>query len=117
MVGGDFEDLTDPSKLTDEQIATVVLNRSRVEKWMKAVWSHAIERHRLGDAVEGVKVVEGRGSRRWTEEGKEALVELVGDQAYEKKLIGVTAAGCPSRQGHGRRNDPKGRSAHCGWSG
>ena len=72
MVGGDFEDLTDPSKLTDEQIATVVLNRSRVEKWMKAVWSHAIERHRLGDAVEGVKAV-GPGSdaglrrvkRRW----------------------------------------------------
>ena len=73
VVGGDFEDLTDPSKLTDEQIATVVLNRSRVEKWMKAVWSHAIERHRLGDAVEGVKVVGAeapdaglrRVKRRW----------------------------------------------------
>ena len=34
IVGGDFADLTIPEKLTDEQIATVVLNRSKVEKWM-----------------------------------------------------------------------------------
>ncbi|MEL0087746.1 MAG: DUF2800 domain-containing protein, partial [Halieaceae bacterium] len=36
--------------------------------------------------------VEGRAVRRFTKAGKEALIELVGDQAFEKKLIGVTAA-------------------------
>lgn len=92
IVGGDFTDLTDPEKLTDEQIATVVLNKARVEKWMKSVWTHALDRHNRNQPLEGVKVVEGRAMRKFTKEGKEALVSYLGDEAYEKKVIGVTAA-------------------------
>jgi len=92
VVGGDFTDLTAPDKLTDEQIATVVLNRSRVEQWMKKVWSHALDRSQRGEPIAGTKVVEGRAIRRWTSEGKAALADALGDDAYEKKLIGVTAA-------------------------
>ena len=92
VVGGDFSDLTSPDKLTDEQIRTVVLNRSRVEKWMKEVWSYALERNHLNNPIDGVKVVEGRAMRRWHKTGKEALVEYLGDEAYTKKLIGVTEA-------------------------
>jgi RecB family exonuclease len=92
VIGGDFNDLTTPDKLTDEQIRTVVLNRSRVEKWMKEVWSYALERTHLNKPIDGVKVVEGRAMRRWHKTGKEALVEYLGDEAYTKKLIGVTEA-------------------------
>ena len=92
IVGGDFADLTAPDKLTDEQIATVVLNRSRVEVWMKKVFSYALDRSQRGEPIAGTKVVEGRAVRRFTNAGKEALVDALGEDAYEKKLIGVTAA-------------------------
>ena len=92
IVGGDFADLTSPEKLTDEQIAAVVLNRSKVEKWMKQVNTHALDRANRGKPVEGTKVVEGRAVRRWTSEGKSVLVDHLGDDAFEKKLIGVTQA-------------------------
>lgn len=92
LVGGDFTDLTEPENLTDEQIALIVLNRSRIEQYMKRVFSYALERGTHGNPVAGTKIVEGRAVRRFTNAGKEALVELLGDTAYEKKLIGVTAA-------------------------
>jgi hypothetical protein len=92
IVGGDFADLTSPEKLTDEQIAAVVLNRSKVEKWMKQVNAHALDRANRGKPVAGTKVVEGRAVRRWTSEGKSVLVDHLGDDAFEKKLIGVTQA-------------------------
>lgn len=92
IVGGDFADLTAPEKLTDEQLAAVVLNRSRVEQWMKKVWSYALERSQRGEPIAGTKVVEGRAVRRFTNAGKEALVDALGEDAYEKKLIGVTTA-------------------------
>jgi hypothetical protein len=92
VVQGDFADLPDAEKLTDEQIATVVLNRSKVEKWMKQVNTHALDRANRGEPVAGTKVVEGRAVRRWTSEGKAALVDHLGDDAFEQKLIGVTQA-------------------------
>ncbi len=92
VVGGDFTDLTAPEKLTDEQIATVVLNRARIEKWMKGVWTYALDRHNRNEPLTGVKVVEGRAMRKFTTAGKAALVEYLGDDAYEQKVIGVTAA-------------------------
>ena len=92
VVGGSFVDLTAPEKLTDDQIAMVVLNKPKIEKYLKQVNSYALERSRMNNPVAGTKVVEGRAVRRFTKSGREALVELLGDTAYEKKLIGVTAA-------------------------
>lgn len=92
IVGGDFADLTAPEKLDDDQIAAVVLNRSKIEQWMKKVNAYALDRASRGEEVTGLKIVEGRAVRRFTNAGKEALVELLGDMAFEKKLIGVTAA-------------------------
>ena len=36
--------------------------------------------------------MEGRATRRWKADAAEALEDVLGDEAFEKKLIGVTAA-------------------------
>lgn len=59
---------------------------------MKKVFSHALDRSQRGEPIAGTKVVEGRAVRRFTNAGKEALVDALGEDAYEKKLIGVTTA-------------------------
>jgi CRISPR/Cas system-associated exonuclease Cas4 (RecB family) len=92
LIGGDFDDLTAPEDLTDDQIRTVVLHKVRVEQWLKKVYTHAMHRAEHSDPVSGLKRVEGRASRKFTTSGKEALVSCLGENAYEKKLIGVTAA-------------------------
>jgi hypothetical protein len=61
-------------------------------------WCDALEQHArtalLADAtaIPGWKMVEGRSVRAWNDEAHMVLFDRLGDLAYEKKLIGITAA-------------------------
>lgn len=91
-VGGDFDQLPAVDALTEEQLATVILRKAEVEKWLRAVWKHGVDKAREGHPIRGTKLVEGRATRRWKADAAEALYDVIGDEAFEKKLIGVTAA-------------------------
>lgn len=62
-----------------------------LERWCSEVRSRALKVASAGTRLPGFKLVHARANRRWTETAEEELVALLGDAAYDRKLIGVTA--------------------------
>ncbi len=94
----DFEQIDHPpqlSKLSDDQLRTVLENKALIEAWLGSV--EQIIRQRLieGRKFEGFKLVEGRTVRKWSDEDRagEILVDLVGESCtYTKKVISPAQA-------------------------
>ena len=92
VVGGDFEVLPPADSLTDEQLVTVITHKKQVEQWLGKVEKHALQRLNSGDHIDGLKVVAARSQRRWGPEAEAELEAVLGDRAYNKKLIGLGEA-------------------------
>jgi hypothetical protein len=92
----DLDDgLTSPDKLTDAQLATAISAKSLVVSWFDAVQQLITDRLLNGDGFPGYKLVAGRSSRNWSNEGDATakLVELIGlDDAFERKLLSPVKA-------------------------
>jgi hypothetical protein len=94
----DFEQLDQPpqlSKLTDDQLRTVLENKPLIEAWLGSVEQIIAKRLVDGGEFEGFKLVEGRTMRKWSSEEKagETLSFLLGDNsAYTKKIISPAQA-------------------------
>ena len=81
-----------PDTLSDEQIANIVRWSGDLKKWLTAVEKHALDEANNGKHYPGLKLVEGRSVRKYTdEEAVAAKVEELGHEPYEKKLLGITA--------------------------
>lgn len=81
-----------PETLTDAQIAQIVRHAGQIKKWLTAVEKHAQDRANAGHHYPGLKLVEGRSVRRYTDEQAVAqAVEQAGHDPYEKRLLGITA--------------------------
>jgi hypothetical protein len=80
--------------LTDEDRARVLLLKKEVEAFLGAVTEDLTAEMMAGKKVHGLKLVAGRGSRSWEsqEEAEALLPKLLGDAAWEKKLLTVAAA-------------------------
>jgi hypothetical protein len=65
-----------------------------LEQWAKAVKGRAMSDLYAGADVPGWKAVEGKRSHKWSDAkaAAEKLVELIGDDAYERKPLTVAAA-------------------------
>lgn len=76
---GDLE-LTDPTALTESQLAAALKQATLIKMWVKHVEAHAFDRAMAGLPVEGHKLVEKRATRKWANEveAKEALVSKFG---------------------------------------
>jgi hypothetical protein len=59
---------TPPEQITDENMAQVLAHIPSVRKWMDSVEEYAEKRAKAGNPVPGTKLVEGRGTRVWTDE-------------------------------------------------
>lgn len=82
----------EPSTLTDEQIAKIVLHAGELKKWLTAVEKYALDQANSGHAYTGLKLVEGRSVRKYADEDAvAAAVQEAGYNPYEKKLHGLTA--------------------------
>ena len=79
-------------ELTDEQLKLVVDNKPLIEKWLKSVEAHVFSRLERGEKFEGYKMVEGRSIRKYTANAAEVLEKILGENAYEKKLINLSEA-------------------------
>lgn len=91
-----FEDLNKDimtNKLNDEQLKLILDNKKLIEDFLKSVEQHIYDRLLDGEKFEGYKLVEGRSNRKWADDAEEVLKNKLGEDAYEKKLIGITAAG------------------------
>ena len=92
LVGGDFEVLPRIEKMSDDQLRLVLDNKGLIEKWLKGIEDHVQEVLERGESFDGFKLVEGRSIRKWNDDAETKLVKILGDAAYEKKLLGITAA-------------------------
>lgn len=94
VISAEFDNLDEVKieSMSDDRKRLILDNRSLIESFMKAVESEVFGRLSCGEKFEGYKIVEGRSVRKWGDNAEEALVKELGDDAYEKKLIGITAA-------------------------
>lgn len=79
-------------QLSDERKADIIQHKGLVEMFLKAVEESVFKQISDGGTFAGYKIVEGRSNRRWTDNAEAVLVEKLGEQAYNKKLIGVSDA-------------------------
>lgn len=82
----------EPDTLTNEQIAKVIALSGDIKKWLTSVEKHALTQANNGHKYPGLKLVEGRSVRKYTDE--QAVIEAVQKTGYdpcEHKLLGVTA--------------------------
>ena len=82
----------DPNLLSDEEIAEILGKVDQFISWANDVKDYALEQALSGKHYDGFKVVEGRSTRKYTDETKVAeIVSSAGYDPYDKKLKGITA--------------------------
>ena len=85
-------EFSDPDLLSDEEIAEILTKVDPFISWAGDVKDYALEQALAGKHYDGFKVVEGRSTRKYSDENKVAeVVEAAGFDPYEKKLKGITA--------------------------
>lgn len=90
----DDVDLTPVNLLTDDQLRLAMQHKKLIVSWLDAVESEIERRMNDGKTFTGFKLVAGRSLRQWANErdAEFKLIELLGDNAYTKKLISVAQA-------------------------
>lgn len=93
VIAKEFDKLPVVEKLTDEQIKKVIHYKSDIEKFLKSCEEYALGKLSIGQKIEGLKLVRGRGSRDWNapvEEIEAKLLEITSpDQIYVSGLKSV----------------------------
>jgi len=80
-----FDDMTNPDK------RTLLDNKKLILSTIAAVEKNVIATLEAGDEFDGYKLVEGRTTRKWTEDAADYLQENYDpDEIYLTKIIGVT---------------------------
>jgi hypothetical protein len=94
VITDDFEDLSPPAPeaLTLDELRRVMDNKKLIETWLKGIEAHIFQRIERGEKFPGYKMVEGRSQRRYGDNAEEVLEKILGENAFEKKLITITAA-------------------------
>lgn len=80
----------DPALLTSGELAIILSKAQDILKWLDDVKEHALSEIQKGRKVEGWKVIERKGNRKWADE--DAVVEVVkaaGFDPYEHKVLGI----------------------------
>lgn len=81
----------EPDTLTDEQISQIVAMSVQLKKWLGKVEDHALKQALNGHKYTGLKLVEGRSVRRFTDKDAVAkTVEEAGHDPYKHTLLGIT---------------------------
>ena len=106
LVSDDFKDLgakdivrlPDETKakfkeISDDRVKELLDNKKLIEKFLKNIEEHTLERLQEGDTIPGYKLVLGRSNRKWTDDAEKALVKSLGKEgAYNQKLIAIGEA-------------------------
>ncbi|MDX1486598.1 MAG: DUF2800 domain-containing protein [Acidiferrobacterales bacterium] len=97
IIATDFEHLDDmqsPDAIEAERLSRIIAAKPLIVSWLDAVEAHARDMLESGESVPGYKLVEGRSIRQWSdaEQAERTLVELLGDEAHERKLLSVAKA-------------------------
>lgn len=81
-----------PDLLSDEDIEEILQKVDQLVSWAGDVKDYALDQALNGKHYRGYKVVEGRSTRKYSDEHKvAAIVEAAGYDPYNQKLKGITA--------------------------
>lgn len=80
-----------PPELTDEEVGEVLKKAAGLEKWLSALKDYAMSKVLDGGTIPGFKVVEGRGSRDWSDDAFKTIQErgLPEAMLWERKPVSV----------------------------
>lgn len=96
VVGREFDDLDGVSlgSMTEDQTRAILENAGLIRAFLGAVEDSVFRLLNEGGSFEGWKLVEGRSIRKWADEAQAetALVDAVGDAAWEKSLLSPAKA-------------------------
>lgn len=85
-------ELEDPAELTDDEIVLILPKVEGLVGWATDLKEYVLQQALNGRKYKGFKVVEGRATRKYTDEAIVAdVVEKAGYDPYEKKVLGITA--------------------------
>ena len=91
-------EFTDPELLTDDEIADIVKRAPSFIEWINSISAYALEQAVDNNkAWPGLKIVEGRSSRKWVDEDKAVdaiyshFPELTEEDVFNLKLKSITA--------------------------
>ncbi len=85
-------DFKEPANLDNNEITEILPKIDSLVSWANDIKDYALQQALSGVQYKGFKVVEGRSTRKYTDEATvAATVEKNGFDPYEKKLIGITA--------------------------
>lgn len=91
VIGNEFEDL-DKEVLSKEQKRLILDNKSLIDSFLKAVEADIEQSLLNGEQFPGYKLVEGRSNRKYKDTAEAYLIGTLGEEAYKKSLISLTAA-------------------------
>ena len=81
-----------PPLLTDEEVESILSQIDDLVNWAEDIKAYALQSAISGKHWSGYKLVEGRATRKYTDErAVAATVMAAGFDPYEKKLLGITA--------------------------
>ena len=84
--------LEEPAELSNEEIALILPKIDSLVAWADDVKAYALGEALKGVKFKGMKLVEGRSTRKYTDEDAVAhIVESAGYDPFERKLLGITA--------------------------
>ena len=94
IICAEFDDLTSPDALSKDDLANVYAHKSMITGWLEAIDKKIMSDMLDGQTYPNLKLVEGRSLRKWQDEDRieTVLVDLLADQAYNKKLLSVSQA-------------------------
>jgi len=96
MTDLDAMNTTNPDRLTQDQLQRAMSAKKLIVSWLDAVEDHISETiyNENCDSFAGHKLVEGRSLRQWRNdaEAEKRLTALLGDEAFERKLLSVAKA-------------------------
>ena len=85
-------EFADPSTLDLSDIADILPKIDQLTSWTNDLKAYALEEAKSGRTIPGYKLVEGRSTRKFTDEDQVAQAVLdIGLDPYEKKLLTITA--------------------------
>lgn len=85
-------DFAMPTTLDNTEIAAILSKADELISWASDVKEYALEQALNGEEFDGFKVVEGRSTRKYTDETAVAdAVTQAGFDPYEHKVLGITA--------------------------
>ena len=77
---------------TAQELAEALTLANELEPWIKEVQRRSLDIALDGGQIPGFKLVEGRAVRQYNEKAEKKLLEILGDNAYTKKIRGITEA-------------------------